>query len=358
MQDKTEAEKLKIVAKRKKELEDELQSLNIVDPKSVEYNHLLTSAWKKVDLSSDRKFTSAECQDAIISAAIDITINNNPNFVTRGKKAIQDSYASLFKKIGLHMHQKEITALNPTDIKQIELTRTEQFLLKSPGFLIKKEPTNGSYSFASPTLIDYFSTKAILDEELELPQSELPHDSAEKQKTLPVEREVAKAAVKHDEQLDVPQSTPPLPKPQKPDNAIIKAMEEAIKSLSSNAVAVQAKKKLLEEHCTKYEKSQSNESANQAIKDFVIVASSQRQNKLGSLFTSNFGETASAKAFFENIKQDAAVKDKVLHATGIPLESSATKTLEFKDFAKKIRESHESKAETFADKDDTQDFKP
>lgn len=125
------------------------------------------------------------------------------------------------------------------------------------------------------------------------------------------------------------------------NEGIIKAMEAAITSLSKkshlSAEGHRQKKQNLERLLTSYQTSDSLESANEALLKFLLVASKQRESNWSSLFTSKFGETASANAFFEKIRSEG-VSSVVLNAAKITLKG---KQFEFKEFAEKIRDTYE-----------------
>ncbi|RUR13357.1 hypothetical protein [Legionella sp. km772] len=129
------------------------------------------------------------------------------------------------------------------------------------------------------------------------------------------------------------------------DKELVKAMGAAINALSTKShlstESHQQKKAKLEHLLSLYQKSTSAEEANKLLANFVGIAAKQRESNWCSLFTSKFGETASAKAFFNHL-QNNELKNKVLEA--IKIEPKG-KPIDFKDFAKSLRDKYEGSPE-------------
>jgi len=130
---------------------------------------------------------------------------------------------------------------------------------------------------------------------------------------------------------------------------LVKAMHAAIDALSTKShlsvMSHQQKRGSLEHLLDLYQNSNSAENANKILLKFIIVASKQRESSWCSLFTSKFGETASAKAFFEHVHNDE-LKNMVLDATKI---TPSGKQLDFNEFAKKVRDKYEGGQEPAVD---------
>ncbi|CDZ77260.1 hypothetical protein BN59_01542 [Legionella massiliensis] len=111
---------------------------------------------------------------------------------------------------------------------------------------------------------------------------------------------------------------PPLVKNKNYVNAdVVNAMDAAIAALSKKSHlstdSHQTKSDQLNNLKSLYENAASPQDADNYLLRFIIAASRQRESSWGSLFTSKFGETASAKAFFEHYN-DSALKNRVLGA--------------------------------------------
>ena len=128
---------------------------------------------------------------------------------------------------------------------------------------------------------------------------------------------------------------PPLANKQYVHTDIVQAMNAAIDALSKKShlstESHQQKRNNLEGLRALYLKANSTEDANTQLLRFVIAASRQRESYWCSLFTSKFGETSSAKAFFEKV-QSPELKKMLLKVTEI--KSTSGKQVEFKEFAK------------------------
>lgn len=122
---------------------------------------------------------------------------------------------------------------------------------------------------------------------------------------------------------------------------IVKAMQAAIAALSTKSHLStdgrQQKKDVLANLLLAYQESSTSENANKALLKFLITASKQRESNWCSLFTSKFGETASAKVFFEHVHTEE-LKSMVLKATKI---APAGTQIDFKEFAKSLRDKYE-----------------
>lgn len=127
-----------------------------------------------------------------------------------------------------------------------------------------------------------------------------------------------------------------------PHPKVLDAMNEAIKALSlkshlSSTEGVD-KKIALEKYLKAYQDSRTPKDANQALLSFIIKASTQRQSNWSSFFTSKYGETASAKAFYKQM-DSGRLNSLLAQATNVPLSITSN----FKEFAAKVREQYEGK---------------
>lgn len=129
------------------------------------------------------------------------------------------------------------------------------------------------------------------------------------------------------------------------DSNVVGAMNAAIDALSTkshlSSQGLQDKSKSLKLLLKDYREANSVEDGNKALKNFVIAASIQRESNWGSFFTSKFGETASAKAFFNHMNTPRLKK---MMCSVLNISSNASQ-LSFKDFAKHMQEHFEGKKE-------------